>query len=96
MRSVITFAALFALAQAGPAPANCRKVSTDSDWPDREVWQKELDGVEVLMPISKKQKHPDYIFQANKVQGVQRAVNFAAKHNVRLSIINSGHDFLGR
>jgi hypothetical protein len=95
MRAAIAFVALSVLVQAGPAPTNCRKISTDSDWPTVETWQTELKGIEVLMPI-KKQKHPDYIYEATTVENVQSAVNFAVKHNVRLTIINSGHDFLGR
>jgi hypothetical protein len=96
MRTAIAFAVLAAaLAEAGPAPANCRKISTDSDWPAPEVWEAELKGVETVMPM-KNQKHPDYVYEAARVESVQRAVNFAVKHNVRLSIINSGHDFLGR
>jgi hypothetical protein len=41
-------------------------------------------------------KHPDYIYEVKTVSSVQRAVRFVAKHNIRLSIINTGHDFLGR
>jgi hypothetical protein len=82
-------------AQKLPAPAGCKKLSTDADWPSTDVINAELPGWEASMPDGKL-KHPDYIYEAKSVASVQRAVRFAAKHNVRLSVINSGHDFLGR
>jgi hypothetical protein len=78
-----------------PAPAACKKLKTDADWPSIDVINAELPGWEEPMPDGKK-KHPDYIYEAKSVASVQRAVKFAAKHNVRLSIINSGHDFMGK
>jgi hypothetical protein len=77
-----------------PAPSNCRKLPIDADWPSEEVWKSELKGADPVM--QQKLKHPNYIYEATRVEHVQNAVKFAAKHNVRLSIINSGHDFLGR
>jgi hypothetical protein len=79
-----------------PAPPNCRKLPIDADWPSEEIWKSELKGAEPLMEQKQKIKHPNYIYEASTVVHVQNAVNFAAEHNVRLSIINSGHDFLGR
>jgi hypothetical protein len=78
-----------------PAPAGCKKLPSDSDWPSEDVVQAELPGWEPAMPDGK-MKHPDYIYEVKSVASAQRAVRFAAKHNIRLSIINSGHDFLGR
>jgi hypothetical protein len=80
-----------------PAPANCLKLSTDADWPSAQVWATELKGNEPRKPSTKKGwTSPDYIYEASKASHVQTAVRFAAKHKVRLSIINSGHDFMGR
>jgi hypothetical protein len=84
-----------ALAQKLQAPAGCKKLPKDVDWPAPDVVNKELPGWEAPMPDGDK-KHPDYIYEVKTVASTQRAVKFAAKHNVRLSIINSGHDFLGR
>jgi hypothetical protein len=77
------------------APVGCKKLSTDTDWPSADVVDAELPGWEAPMPDGK-MKHPDYIYEAKSVASVQRAVRFVTKHNIRLSIINSGHDFLGR
>jgi hypothetical protein len=78
-----------------PAPAGCKKLSTDADWPSVDVLKEELPGWEAPMPDGK-MKHPDYVYEAKSVASVRRAVKFAAKHNIRLSILNTGHDFLGR
>jgi hypothetical protein len=78
-----------------PAPEGCKKIPIDTDWPSPDVINKELPGWEAPMPDGK-MKHPDYIYDVKTVASVQQAVRFAAKHNIRLSIINSGHDFLGR
>jgi hypothetical protein len=84
-----------ATVQRLPAPLGCKKLPTDADWPSADVVQEELPGWEAPMPDGK-MKHPDYIYEAKSVNSVRRAVKFASKHNIRLSIINSGHDFLGR
>jgi hypothetical protein len=78
-----------------PAPTGCKKLHIDADWPSLDVVNQELRGWESPMPDGN-MKHPDYIYEVKSVASVQKAVRFAAKHNVRLSIINSGHDFLGR
>ena len=82
-------------AQKLQAPAGCKKLPKDSDWPAPDVVNRELPGWEAPMPDGN-MKHPDYVYEVKTVASTQRAVKFAAKHNVRLSIINSGHDFLGR
>ncbi|KAF2395824.1 FAD-binding domain-containing protein [Trichodelitschia bisporula] len=82
------------VARAQKAPAGCRVLATDADWPAPDVWKAELKGTEPIESGVK--KHPNFIYEASRVEHVQRAVRFAAKHNVRLSIINSGHDFMGR
>lgn len=39
---------------------------------------------------------PVYIVNASSTDDIQKAVTFAADHNLRLSIKNTGHDYLGR
>ena len=78
-----------------PAPASCKRLPIDADWPSPEVVDEELPGWEMPMPDGIK-KHPDYTYEVKRVASVQRAVRFVTKYNMRLSIINSGHDFLGR
>ena len=78
-----------------PAPVNCKKLPIDADWPSEQVWKTELKGAEPRGP-QKAWTSPDYTYEASKAVHVQNAVKFAAKYNLRLSIINSGHDFIGR
>jgi hypothetical protein len=77
------------------APKNCIKLPIDADWPSHDVLNAELNGWEPRME-GQSFKHPDYTYEVKSVASVQRAVRFAAKHNIRISILNSGHDFLGR
>ncbi|KAL2269319.1 hypothetical protein VTJ83DRAFT_1503 [Remersonia thermophila] len=42
------------------------------------------------------QGYPVYVINATEPRHVQRGVEFAAKHNIRLVIKSSGHDFIGR
>jgi hypothetical protein len=83
------------LSTRNPAPSNCKKLSIDSDWPFDDVWKFELPGVEAREP-NQMLKHPDWTYEVKTVEQVQQAVRFAAKHNVRLSIFNTGHDFMNR
>lgn len=39
---------------------------------------------------------PTYVIKATRVSDVQAGVNFARKHNMRLIVRNTGHDFMGR
>jgi FAD/FMN-containing dehydrogenase len=41
-------------------------------------------------------KHPQVMYEVKTVPSVQLAVQFAAQHNIRFSVVNSEHDFLGR
>jgi hypothetical protein len=41
-------------------------------------------------------KHPDYRFVAKSAVDVEKAVTFATTHNVRISVINTGHDYMAR
>jgi hypothetical protein len=83
------------LATRLPAPSNCKKLPIDSDWPSEETWKTELQGSTKRGP-QKKWTTPDYTYLGNTVAKIQTAVKFAAKHSVRLSILSSGHDFIGR
>jgi hypothetical protein len=73
-------------------PAGCLKLSTDKDWPTAAEWKSALPRA---LPRAKNLAagliRPDYHFVALNVADVQAAVNFCAKHSIRLTIINSGH-----
>lgn len=78
-------------------PAGCRKLDTDVDWPTEAQWKQALPGIiKRSTTLPKGVRRPDYRFRAEKYADVQAAVKFCAKNNIRLTIINSGHDFLGR
>jgi FAD/FMN-containing dehydrogenase len=78
------------------APDGCRVVHTDKQWPANSVWKAALPNVLTRGVAKDKLKHPDYRLEVKTPAEVQAAVKFATKHNIRLSILNSGHDFLGR
>jgi hypothetical protein len=78
-----------------PAPAGCKRLPSDSDWPSEETWKTELPG-STKRGAQKTWTSPDYTYVANTAAKVQTAVKFAAKHAVRLSVLSSGHDFVGR
>jgi len=83
--------ALFA--NSSEAPAGCKFLPSDKGWPADHVWKKAFPG------IFKKLKGtvgPDWMVQAKTVEDVQHVVNFAREHNVRLTIITTGHDFHGK
>jgi hypothetical protein len=77
------------------ASEDCKVLPGDTNWPSVDTWKESLKGIQArdkeAAPGS-----PDYRFNANTVEKVQAAVKFVARHNVRLSILNSGHDFVGR
>ncbi|TLD36580.1 FAD-binding domain-containing protein [Venturia nashicola] len=73
------------------APEGCQKLTTDTDWPETALPDAEARGLQ--NPLKTR---PDYQCEANTVSKVQNAVKFAASKNVRLSVMNSGHDFIGR
>jgi hypothetical protein len=76
-------------------PQGCRVISTDAGWPKPEEWQKALPGAISRGPQGK-MVYPDYTFRAKSIEDVQKAVKFASGNNIRISIIASGHDYLGR
>jgi hypothetical protein len=79
-------------------PEGCRVIAGDAKWPTKEVWQTGLKGsiARTASTAKTNNPHPDYRYEAKTVAHVQAAVKFAADNNLRLSILNSGHDFLGR
>ncbi|KAK3082323.1 hypothetical protein LTS18_004235 [Coniosporium uncinatum] len=80
------------------APRGCKALHTDREWHSADLWTKFLPSVaqRVLDPSDPNIIHPDYRVVAPDVEAVQAAVNFARDNNVRLTITNSGHDYLGR
>jgi hypothetical protein len=82
--------------QGSPAPAGCKVMPGDSNWPALDVWTRELPGVVETGPKDANSTRPDYEFAAMTPADVQTAIKFATKYNVRFVIINSGSDFLGR
>ena len=83
-----------ALILSAAAPAGCKKLSTDSDWPPLAEWKAAMPEVKPNKQVGSS-RHPDYVLRAENYQDVQAAVNFCAKHAIRLVILTSGHDFLG-
>lgn len=83
------------LAAAQVEQSGCRALRGDASWPADAVWKSALPGVTAHDPQADI-KRPDYRFDAKSADDVVKAVKFAAQNNVRLSILNSGHDFLGR
>jgi FAD/FMN-containing dehydrogenase len=75
--------------------SRCKAIPGDPGWPSSETWKNELPTAK-RQPAKGKQKHATYRIDVKTVDEVQRAVKFAGKHNVRLTLLNSGHDFLGR
>jgi hypothetical protein len=82
--------------QATSTPVGCRVIKGDDHWPAQAVWLQELPGAVVTTPRPGNVSSTDFTYIAKTVSDVQAAVKFATKHNVRLTITNSGTDFLGR
>jgi hypothetical protein len=83
-----------ALSSSAAAPAGCKKLSTDSDWPPLTEWKAAMPEVKAHKQ-SAGSRHTDYVLRAEHYPDVQAAVKFCAKHAIRLVILTSGHDFLG-
>jgi FAD binding domain len=77
-------------------PPGCRALKSDEGFPAQGVWAKALPGVESIPAQSSGLKHPDYRFVAKSATDVEKAVTFATTNNVRISIINTGHDYMAR
>jgi hypothetical protein len=82
------------------APAGCRLIHTDQGFPSDAEFKAALPGVFKRPAVAPKgdegNVHPDYRLRAMSYADVQKAVDFARTRNIRLTVINSGHDFLGR
>jgi len=78
-------------------PKGCRRLATDTDWPAADVWTKTFPGIlprqaaKAGAPV-----RPDYRLRAKSAADVEKAVKFAADNNLRLTVITTGHDYLGR
>jgi FAD/FMN-containing dehydrogenase len=93
--TLISLAALSAAVEDVQGPAECKVIPGDSAWPAPATWAQELPGVKE-QKSGKGAEHANYRFDVNSVDQVIAAVKFTKRHNVRLSILNSGHDFHGR
>lgn len=81
-----------------PAPKGCRLIPGDDGFPTATEFSAALPGVMAISPGSspiKEHKRPQYIVSASTVAQVQAALKFSGERNIRISIYNSGHDFLG-
>jgi hypothetical protein len=78
------------------SPAGCRILPGDQKWPTDAEWKAALPGVIKRGEQKQDATRPDYHLSARSPADVQRAVNFASKHDIRLSVITTGHDFLSR
>jgi hypothetical protein len=78
-------------ANSSITPVGCKKLASDRGWPVDSVWKSAFPGIFKKL---KGTKGPDWMVQAKSVQDVQKVVNFAREHNVRLTIISTGHDFV--
>jgi hypothetical protein len=86
------------------APVGCTKLNSDADWPPRTTWEAALPGVipipkimnSVLGVNTSAKTSEDYRFRVKTAADVQKAVNFARENNLRLTVMTTGHDFMGR
>ena len=93
--SIISLSAAVSNVQQS-APEGCNILHTDKEWPPPSVWKAALPNILTRGVAKDGLKHPDYRIEPTTSAEVQAAVRFAAKHHIRVSILNSGHDFLGR
>jgi FAD/FMN-containing dehydrogenase len=69
---------------------------TDKEWPPSSAWKAALPNILTRGVAKDGLQHPDYRIEPTTPAEVQAAVRFAAKNRIRVSVLNSGHDFLGR
>lgn len=79
----------------GTTPEGCKVLSSDSNWPAPDEWTSALAGV-TPREANPEVTRPDYHLAVEDFASVQAAINFTAENNIRLTLVNSGHDFLGR
>jgi FAD binding domain len=77
-------------------PTGCKVVENDEDFPAPDVWEAAMPGIAHRKTKGRVATQPIYRFTVKSVSDVEKAVHFAAKYNVRLTIITTGHDYLGR
>jgi len=75
------------------APQGCKLLASDKGFPSAEIIKQKLPKAAFKEPGT---LGPDWVLRATQVSDVQDAVNFAREHNVRLTILTTGHDFGGR
>jgi FAD binding domain-containing protein/berberine-like enzyme len=92
---LLTLAVIGTVAKGVQGPVECKVISGDPVWPAPAIWSQELPGVKE-QKSSQRTKHANYRFDINSIDQVVAAINFTKKYKVRLSILNSGHDFHGR
>lgn len=97
LRSTLVLAWATSRGDATKTDKKCRLLPQDSDWPSPETWSAELPGVTSIRDENNKTGPiPDYRLRAQSIEDVQAAVRFASEHNVRISVITTGHDQIGR
>lgn len=75
--------------------ALCKTTVGDEYWPKHSVWMEVFPTI-VEIPLTGNEAHPNYYLEAESALDVQNAVAFCNEKNIRLSIISSGLDYLGR
>src|ERR1700761_4072121 len=80
----------------GPTPKGCKVLQFDESFPAPEVWEAAMPNIASAKTNGRTVTRPDYRLTAKSVSDVEKAVQFAAKYNVRLTIITTGHDYLAR
>jgi hypothetical protein len=68
------------------APPGCKYLSSDAGFPADSLWRSTFPGIYKKL---KGTMGPDWMVQTRTVADVQKAVNFARDHNVRLSVITT-------
>lgn len=93
-----TAGAKAAQASAPPpeTPGDCKLLPSDAQWPALAAWKTAIPRVAVRGHLKAGKTAPDYKILASTAAEVQQAVKFASDNNIRLTVLNSGHDFLGR
>ncbi|KAF1983079.1 FAD-binding domain-containing protein [Aulographum hederae CBS 113979] len=79
-----------------PTPDGCRALNTDQGWPSPAEWEAAMPGVLPRKIAKGGPARADYRYTVRSSEDVEKAVQFAAKHNIRLTMINTGHDYHGR
>jgi FAD/FMN-containing dehydrogenase len=94
-RSEVVRRIAFTLDQRSEADSQqneCKVIASDPSFPTEAQWKEGLPAAKKLS----KSGHTNYKIRVTKYSQVVDAVKFAAKYNIRLSTICSGHDFSGR